>query len=77
MPYWIAPLPDLDYGSGLYWGEPFYRTDSIYDRLEFYWQPRTGERLFLRFSSVHHYDGHGWSWQQKVRLMVNLGLNRL
>ncbi|MDR2584669.1 MAG: hypothetical protein LBC84_00360 [Prevotellaceae bacterium] len=76
MPHWIAPVPDLDYGAGLYWGDPFYRTDSIYDRLEIYWQPHIGDRLSLRISTVHHYDGSCWSWQQKVRFLVNLGRNR-
>ena len=38
QPYYVAPAPGLDYGPGLYWGEPFYRTDNIYDRLEIYWQ---------------------------------------
>ena len=75
MPYWEAPARNYDYGPGLYWGEPFYRTDSIYNRMELYWQPHIGDRFFLRLSSVHHYDGHCWSWQQKLRFVVNLGKN--
>jgi len=77
MPYWVASTTRLDYGSGLYWGDPYYRTDSVYDRFELYWQPRIGKRISLRISSVHHYDGTCWGWQQKVHLMVNLGVNRL
>ena len=72
MPYWEATAPNLDYGHGLYWGEPFYRTDSMYDRLELYWQPHISNRLFLRVSSIHHYDGHCWSWQQKVSFKVRI-----
>lgn len=77
MPYWVAPAPNLDYGPGLYWGEPFYRTDSGYDRLELYWQSQIGKRISLRFSSVHHFDGCQWGWQQKARLIVNLGQNKV
>ena len=77
MPYWEGLSPNLDYGAGLYWGDPFYRTESMYNRLEFYWQPVIGNRLFFRISSVHHYDGQRWSWQQMVRFMVNMGQNRL
>ena len=40
MPYYVARPVSLDYGPGLYWGEPWYRTrHNIYDRLEIYWQP--------------------------------------
>jgi len=78
MPYWEVPNLRGYYRSDLYWGEPFYRSDSVYDRLELYWQPRIGNRLQLRISSVHHYCGHQWGgWQQKVNLIVNLGVHRL
>ena len=77
MPYWDAPEAGLDYGPGLYWGEPFYRTDNLYDRLEIYWQPIANNRMSLRVASVHHYDGTKWGWQQKVLFRVNLGQNRL
>lgn len=77
QPYYVAPAPGLDYGPGLYWGEPFYRTDNIYDRLEIYWQPINTNMMHLRVSSVHHYDGHKWGWQQKISFTVNLGQNRI
>ena len=77
MPYYVAPFDNLDYGPGLYWGEPFYRTDNIYDRLEIYWQPVRTSLMNLRVSSVHHYDGHKWGWQQKIMFTVNLGQNRI
>lgn len=77
MPYFVAEYPGLDYGPGLYWGEPWYRTSKVYDRLELYWQPIRNEKMKLRVASVHHYDGHRWGWQQKVLFTVNLGQNRL
>ena len=77
QPYYVAPAPGLDYGPGLYWGEPFYRTDNIYDRLEIYWQPINTNMMHLRVSSVHHCDGHKWGWQQKISFTVNLGQNRI
>lgn len=77
MPYYMAD-PSLDYGPGLYWGEPWYRTrHNIYDRLEIYWQPVHTEIMKLRVASVHHYDGRKWGWQQKVLFSVNLGQRRL
>ena len=77
MPYWVAPGPDLDYGPGLYWGEAFYRTNSIYNRLEVYWAPVKNDRMNLRVSSIHHYDGSGWSWQQRIHFAVYLGQERI
>lgn len=77
MPYYMAD-PSLDYGPGLYWGEPWYRTrHNIYDRLEIYWQPVHTEIMKLRVASVHHYDGRKWGWQQKVLFSVNLGQRHL
>ena len=77
MPYYVAD-PDLDYGPGLYWGEPWYRTtNDVYDRLEIYWQPVQNEKMKLRVASVHHYDGKKWGWQQKVLFSVNLGQHRM
>ena len=68
MPYYMAD-PSLDYGPGLYWGEPWYRTrHNIYDRLEIYWQPVHTEIMKLRVASVHHYDGRKWGWQQSAFL---------
>ncbi|WP_304401614.1 hypothetical protein [uncultured Alistipes sp.] len=77
MPYFVGD-PDLDYGPGLYWGEPWYRTTSdVYDRLEIYWQPVHNEQMKLRVASVHHYDGKKWGWQQKVLFSVNLGQRKM
>ena len=77
MPYFVGD-PDLDYGPGLYWGDPFYRTtNDIYDRLEIYWQPLNSDMFKLRVSSVHHYDGKKWGWQQKVIFSVALGQRRM
>lgn len=74
MPYYkgtVAGQPD--YEGGLYKGEPFYRTDrGIYNRLELYWQRRFGSAVAFKVSSVHHYDGTGWGWQQKLELEVYL-----
>lgn len=79
MPYYEAPDPELgfDYGPGLYWGEPFYRTDNHYNRLEIYWQPVRNEMMSLRISSVHHNIGSAWGWQQKVIFSVYLGQRKL
>ena len=77
MPYYMTDNPSLDYGPGLYWGEPWYRTNRIYDRHELYWQPLCNETMKLRVASVHHYDGHKWGWQQKVLFTVNLGQHRV
>jgi len=67
-------MPYFDkYGSSLYWGDPFYSTTKhVYDRLELYWQPILRRDMSLKISSVHHYDGHRWGWQQMVSLAVFL-----
>lgn len=77
MPYYMTDIPDLDYGPGLYWGEPFYRTSSIYNRAEIYWQAVRNSQFDLRISSVHHYDGDIWGWQQKIQFSVNLSQRRI
>jgi hypothetical protein len=67
MPYWSR------YGSELYKGDPFFRTThGVYNRLEFRWQPRISDAVKLGISSVHHYDGKTWSWQQTATLSVRL-----
>ncbi len=77
MPYYVAD-PSLDYGPGLYWGEPWYRTENnIYDRLEIYWEPIRNDIMKLRVASVHHFDGKKWGWQQKVLFSIDLGQRKL
>jgi hypothetical protein len=67
MPYWNR------YGCELYKGDPFFRTThGIYNRLEIGWQPRISDTVFLKISSVHHYDGKTWNWQQTAVLTMNI-----
>lgn len=67
MPYYHR------YGSELYPGDPFFRTDhGIYDRLEVSWQPRLKDGLALKICTVHHYDGRTWNWQQVATFTVKL-----
>lgn len=80
MPYYS------DYGSYLYLGNPYYRTnaksptinsvssklDGCYNRLEAYWHPYKGETFDLKVSSVHHYDGNVWGMQQLLTLNINI-----
>ncbi len=68
-------VADLDYGPGLYWGDPFYRTNSIYNRLELYWQPIHNDKINVKISSVHHYDGSRWNWQQMLSVGVLINQN--
>lgn len=65
MPYYMY------YGTGLYSGDPFYRTDK-YNRLEVYWQQFRKGDINLKVSSVHHYDGEKWNWQQLLTFNVNI-----
>lgn len=78
MPYWNLPYEDAQgsiYGSNLYSGDPFYRVgeSGFYNRLELYWEPRIKNGVALRFSSVHHFDGVHWGWQQVIALRVDIG----
>lgn len=67
MPYY------KDYGAGLYMGETFYRSDDFYNRLELYWHPIRKKNMDLKVTSVHHYDGIKWGWQQLIRFGVKIG----
>lgn len=74
MPYYYRTGTDgIAYGANLYTGSLFYSTESgIYDRLEISYRYDFKTFLSLRVSSVHHYDGCGWGWQQLVQLTVDL-----
>lgn len=67
MPYYEK------YGAGLYMGETFYRTGDIYNRLELYWHPIHKKGMDLKVSSIHHYDGRQWGWQQFITFAVRIG----
>lgn len=78
MPYWSLPYEDGAggiYGENLYFGDPFYRVGDkgFYNRFELYWEPELNEGVNLRISSVHHFDGNHWGWQQVVSLAVYIG----
>ncbi len=77
FPYWHWPYEDengTEYAYHLYYGDPYYKTSSgVYDRLELYWEPKIIDDVKVRISSIHHYDGHAWGWQQAVTLRLNLG----
>ncbi|KAA6318825.1 hypothetical protein EZS27_031211 [termite gut metagenome] len=67
MPYYER------YGSGLYRGDAFYNTgEGIYNRLELYWKPLQDKNMNFKVSSVHHYDGQRWSWQQVASFSVSI-----
>lgn len=74
MPYYASTVTGQpDYGNGLYPGDPFYRTNKgIYNRLELYWQRDFKSNISLKISSVHHYDGQSWGWQQLAELQIYL-----
>lgn len=77
MPLWNLPYEDSNgsiYGPELYSGDPFYRVGEkgFYNRLELYWQPVIKGGVSLRFSSVHHFDGNHWGWQQVISLSVDI-----
>ena len=65
-------VADLDYGPGLYWGDPYYRTSDVYNRLEIYWQPINNGKVNIKVASVHHYDGTRWDWQQMLTVGVRI-----
>lgn len=78
MPYWNSPYEDGAggiYGDNLYFGDPFYRVGEkgFYNRLELYWEPKLSEGVSFRLSSVHHWDGIHWGWQQVASLRVSIG----
>lgn len=73
-----------EFGSGLYYGSPFYHTDSrkphLYDRLELHWGKRLNRLLSLKVSAVAHFahgtDGTVLAYQgmqQRFSLSFDLG----
>lgn len=74
MPYYSGTIDGQpSYSSELYFGEPFYKTDKgIYNRLEIYYRHRFKSNIALQVSSVHHYDGDAWGWQQKFQIDIYL-----
>ncbi len=71
--YYELDATGSQYGDILYLGDPYYSTEEgIYNRLELYYEPKIGKFMKLRVSSVHHYDGSGWGWQQFVKLIIDL-----
>lgn len=72
MPYYDGHENDY-YGADLYYGDPFYRTSNIYNRLEVFWQAVNTARLNFKISSVFHFDGQVCDLQQIMKLTVKLG----
>lgn len=71
--YYEVDAAGSQYGEVLYLGDPYYSTnEGVYNRLELYYEPKIGNFMKLRVSSVHHYDGTGWGWQQFVKLIIDL-----
>lgn len=90
MPYYDDyDAGGYQYGSSLYWGDPFYRVHGhpsrtewdeigVYERIEAFWQPSLADGLKLRLSVVGHFAGdsewYGFAgWQQKISLIFDLG----
>ena len=80
MPFYNRTGPDgIPYANDLYFGNLFYNSDAgIYNRIEIYYEPQISVKslcdnhITFRISSVHHYDGSGWGWQQKLSLRITL-----
>ena len=73
--YYYDAAPYVKYGSDLYRGSPFYRTEGgWYDRAEIYFAPRISTFLTLRVSAVLHFaDERGFQgWQQRASLVFDL-----
>lgn len=76
MPYYDSPYENADgapYADNLYHGDIFYHSagddrHALYGRAEFFWEPEIIKGLNLRLSSVHHWDGKNFGWQQVVSL---------
>lgn len=60
------------YAHTLYWGEDYYQASRIYNRLEVYYHPIHSGDLDLKISSIHHFEGEHWGWQQVVSLGIHL-----
>ncbi len=61
-----------EYGNNIYWGDPYFQS-NCYNRTELFWNIVKKQNLSLKLSSIHHYDGNVFGWQQLLTLKVNLG----
>jgi len=63
----------IKYAGDLYFGDTFFRTDTgIYNRLELFWEKYVGSGVSIKVSSVHHYDGRKWGWQQVLSIGIDI-----
>ncbi|MFI3266960.1 MAG: hypothetical protein R3Y15_07400 [Rikenellaceae bacterium] len=72
MPFYYGHEDDY-YGADLYYGDPYYQTSSVYNRLEVFFEAISTKRVSMKIATVHHYDGSVLDWQQVLKLTVNLG----
>lgn len=84
MPYYdMVDNACMKYGTGLYYGDPFYRIHDdggegagFYDRLEVYYEPVIGEYLKIRVSALFHFNGSRYCGCQQM-VSLNFNLNEL
>ena len=78
MPYYnTTGTGGEKYGNMLYFGDPFYRMRDrdgwqVYDRLEFFYEPKISRFLDLKVAAVLHFSGGYAGWQQMVTVHFNL-----
>jgi hypothetical protein len=60
-----------DFGSKVYWGDGFYRS-NCYSKTDLFWNIVETKRTTLKLSSVHHFDGDALSWQQVLTLRIKI-----
>jgi hypothetical protein len=59
------------FGSNLYWGDPYFQSNT-YNRTELFWNIVENKKLAIKLSSIHHYDGKVFGWQQVLTLKTKI-----
>ncbi|MFZ4454684.1 MAG: hypothetical protein ACOYOT_00535 [Bacteroidales bacterium] len=69
--YNVKDEKGIPYGERVYWNEPFFQS-NCYNRTEFFWNIAETKRTAIKLSSVHHFDGDSFGWQQVLTFRVKI-----
>ncbi|MEI7676100.1 MAG: hypothetical protein WCJ03_04910 [Bacteroidales bacterium] len=69
--YNVKDEKGISYGERVYWNEPFFQS-NCYNRTEFFWNIAETKHTTIKLSSVHHFDGDSFGWQQILTFRVKI-----
>lgn len=61
----------VEYGERVYWNDPYFQS-NCYNRTEFFWNIAQTKHTTVQLSSIHHFDGKSFGWQQVLSVKVKI-----